>query len=150
MTLRSTALPAALCALSFALSTDAGAVIYLGNPTLNVRVDRPLGDYVEGTVDFDKVRVHHCAGGYTDYTVAKTIDPVAGYDVDIDAGNHCGVTFFWDSVMDIDGPAYTVRYSGSTTAVTLDTPIDPVALTPYTVISGSMSGGGPQLVVTID
>jgi hypothetical protein len=35
--------------------------------------------------------------------------------------------------------------------VTIDsTDIDPVALTPYSVISGSMSGAGPSLVVTID
>lgn len=136
--------------LAALLSSPAEALIYLGNPSLGFRVDRPAHDYVEGTVELDKVRVHHCGGGSTDYPVGEVIDPVEGYALTISGGNHCGLTFYWDSVMDIDGPTYTVRYEEATTNVTLAEEIDPVVLTPYDVISGSMSGYGPRLIVTID
>jgi hypothetical protein len=135
-------------------ANEAHAVIYTGNPDLGFRVDRPADDYIDGTVDLAKVRVHHCAGGYTDYTVDDTIDPVQVNHVAIAAGNECGLTFYWDSNLDIDGygslGAFTVRYSEATTYVPLSTDIDPVALTPYTVVSGSMSGGSPWLMVSID
>lgn len=137
-----------------AVATPARAVFYFGNPVLDFRVDRPADDYVEGTVTVDKVRVYHCGGGYTDYPVADTIDPVVVNHVEIDAGDHCGLTFFWSSDLDIDGDgslgAFTVRYEEATTAVTLDTDIDPVALAPYSVVSGSMPGGAPWLLTNIE
>jgi hypothetical protein len=132
------------------LSMDAHAIYYIGNPNLGFKVDRPAHDYVGGSVGLTKVRVHHCGGGYTDYSVGQTIDPVDGYDIPIASGDYCELTFYWSSVMDITGPSYTVRYSESTTSVTLDAPIDPVALMPYSVVSGSMSGAGPSLIVVID
>lgn len=128
----------------------AGAVVYIGNPNLHFYVDRPAGDYINGAVTLHKVRVHHCGGGSTDYVENASIDPVAGYDVAIGAGNHCGLTFYWSSAMDIDGSGFTVRYAETSTAVTLDSVIEPVALAPCSVLSGSMSGVCPRLYVTID
>ena len=132
----------------------AHAVYYAGNPDMGFRVDRPADDYIDGTVTLDKVRAHHCAGGYTDYPVDDTIDPVQVNHVAIASGNECGLTFYWDSNLDIDGHGnlgdFTVRYAEATTYVALSTDIEPVALTPYTVVSGSMSGGSPWLMVSID
>lgn len=97
-----------------------------------------------------KIRVHACSTGYTDVTVGQTFDPVVVHSVAIPAGNHCSLTFYWSSDLDIDGPTWTVRYSESTTDVTLATDISPVALSPWTVISGTMPGGSPWLLVSID
>jgi hypothetical protein len=132
------------------LARPADAVIYIGNPEMSFRVDRPQGDYVSGSVDLDKVRVHYCSGSTTDVTVGQTIDPVAGATVPLPAGDLCAVTFYWSTDLDVDGPAYTVRYSGATTTVTLATDIEPVLLSPYSVVSGTMSGGGPWLLVAIE
>jgi hypothetical protein len=134
----------------FAFLSTAHAVVYVGSPTLGFRVDRAAGDYTGSSVVLDKVRVHHCAGGYTDVQVDETLDLVDGATVSIPSGDHCGLTWYWDSALDIDGPTYTVRYAQATTGVTLDDEIPPVALTPYTVVSGTMSGGGPWLLSSID
>lgn len=132
------------------LSFPARAVVYLGNPTLGFRVDRPADDYVDGSVVLDKVRVHHCAGGSTDVTVEETIDPTVVTWVAVPAGNHCSLTFYWGSDLDVDGPSYTVRYAEATTAVELAAEITPVALAPYSVVAGSMSGGGPWLLAVVE
>lgn len=133
---------------------DAGAIIYNGNPNLGFRVDRPAGDYLSGSVTVDKVRVHHCAGGYTDHSVNDTIDPVDGYTMAIPSGDECGLTFYWSSALTIDGDgalgAFTVSHSGSTTSVTLEDEIPPTLLGGCTVTSGQMSGGCPWLLVHID
>ena len=133
---------------------EAHAAWYFGNPVVTFRADRPAGDYVDGSVLLDKLRVHHCGGGYTDYEVDETIDPVAVNQVGIGAGNHCALTFYWASDLDIDGfgglGAFTVRYSEPTTTLVLDADIDPVALTPYSVVSGSMSSGSPWLLANIE
>jgi hypothetical protein len=133
-----------------ALALPAEALVYSGNPNLDFRVDRPADDYQYGSVILDKIRINHCAGGYTDVAVNDTIDPVALQSVAIPAGDHCSVTFYWSSWMDITGPTYVVRYAQSTTTVTLSTEIAPKALTPYSVISGQMSGGSPWLMMQIN
>ena len=136
--------------LVLSLVHSADAMIYLGNPALGFRVDRPAGDYVDGGVVLDKVRVPPCGGGSTDVEIDQTIDPVAVTWVDIPAGDHCAVTWYWATDLDVNGPSYTVRYEGATTSVLLDEEIPPVALTPYSVVSGSMSGGGPWLMSVIE
>lgn len=132
------------------LSLPAFALQYQGTPVLTFRVDRPADDYVEGEVVLTKVRVHHCDASTTDVTVGATLDPVVANTVALPAGDHCALTFFWGSAMDIDGPSWTVRYAQSTTTVWLDTEIPPKSLTPYTVIAGTMPGGGPWLLASID
>ncbi|MCA9493131.1 MAG: hypothetical protein KC621_24540 [Myxococcales bacterium] len=82
--------------------------------------------------------------------MGATVDPVVGGTVTIPSGDHCQVTFSWSSVMSITGSGFTLEMDDETTAVTLDTPIDPVYLSSYTVTSGSMSGYGPWLLVSID
>jgi hypothetical protein len=131
-------------------STTAHAFIYIGNPNLGFRVDRPAGDYVSGSAVLTKVRVHKCGGGYIDYPVGATVDPVAGGSVPIGAGDLCFATFYWGSVLEIEGPAYTLEVDDATTTVTLGSEIAPVALTPYEVVSGTMNGGGPWLLVEVD
>lgn len=135
--------------LGLLLANVASAVQYVGSPVLTFRVDRPAGDYVEGSVTLTKVRVHHCAGGYTDVSVGQAIDPVQVQEVEIPEGDHCSLTFYWSTDLDIDGPAYTVRYSETTTSVPLSTSIAPVSLSPWTVTSGTMSGSGPWLAADI-
>jgi hypothetical protein len=133
------------------VSSDAQAFLYFGNPgNLSFRVDRPADDYLDGSVYLTKVRMQHCAGGYTDYAVNQTIDPVAGYSLSIGPGDECYATYFWGSTMDIDGPTYTVRYSQPTTTVALSGDIAPASLSPYSVLSGTMSGGGPWLMMVIE
>jgi hypothetical protein len=136
------------------LATVAQSTIYWGNPNLGFRVDRPAGDYTGGAVTLDRVRIHHCGGGSTDYPVGQTIDPVAGYSLQIAGGDHCSVTLTWSTSMDVEGDgslgSFTVRYGQETTTVELSAEIAPVALTPYSVVSGSMSGGAPWLMMSID
>jgi hypothetical protein len=132
------------------LSAPAHAFIYVGNPSLGFRVDRPQADYVDGAVHLDKIRVHHCGGGYTDVTVDQTLDPVALNHVAIPAGDHCSLTWYWGGDLDVDGASYTVRYAEATTTVVLDAEIPPKSLSPYSVVSGSMSGGGPWLLSAIE
>ena len=136
------------------LISSADAFVYIGNPNLDFRIDRPADDYLGGTVTLDKVRVNHCAGGSTDYQVDQTLDPVAVYTLTIAGGDHCSVTYYWASAIVIDGEGqlgpFTVRYSQATTTVQLKADIEPVALNPYSVASGSMSGGAPWLLMDID
>jgi hypothetical protein len=132
------------------LVPSALALQYNGTPVVTFRADRPAGDYVSGEVELQKVRVHGCSGATTDVVVGAVIDPVLVQTVPIPAGNHCGLTFFWSTVLDIYGPAYTVRYSQSSTYVALAVDIAPKALSPYTVVAGTMSGGGPRLLVDVE
>lgn len=132
------------------LSSLALAVQYQGTPALTFRVDRPAGDYVEGAVGLEKLRIHHCGGGFTDVTVGAGVDPTDPTTVGIPAGDHCAVTFHWSTALVVDGPAFTVRYAEETTTVVLDTEIAPKLLSPWTVIAGTMSGAGPWLLVDVD
>lgn len=132
------------------LSSLAHAVVYVGSPTLGFRVDRQADDYIDSSVFLHKIRINHCSGGYTDVSVNATLDLVAGVNVSIPAGDHCSIVWYWDNALDIDGPTYTVRYSQSTTSVTLEAEIPPKSLTPYSVVSGTMPGGGPWLLSSID
>jgi hypothetical protein len=128
----------------------AAATTYTGNPTLKFRVDRPQGDYVSGDATLDKLVVHHCGGGSTSYDLDTTFDPVVGLAVDIDAGDHCSAVLHWTGDVEVDGPSYTVAYSGSTTTLTFGTPIPEVMMSPCTVVSGAMSGGCPRLYAWVD
>lgn len=126
------------------------AITYDGTPVLTVRVDRPAQDFVSGSVELTGVRVFHCGGGYTDVAVGSTIDPVAGTSFFIPSGDHCQITFWWATVMEIEGSGFTLEVDDTLTPVPLDEPIDPVYLSSWTVTSGSMSGYGPWLVVSIE
>ncbi|MCB9764635.1 MAG: hypothetical protein H6739_32975 [Alphaproteobacteria bacterium] len=129
------------------------AIIYAGNPHLDLTVQRAEDDLVEGSVDLDKVRLHACAGGTTDYTVEETIDPVDGYGLDIDAGDWCGVTLYWGGVMELDGDngsPFSLEVDHASTYVPLATTINPVDLVPFDVVSGSISGSAPSVRLDIN
>lgn len=126
------------------------AVQYQGTPVFTFRVDRPAGDYVEGAVGLEKLRVHHCGGGYTDVSVGATVDPVAPVSIPVPAGDHCAVTLHWSTDLDVDGPTWTVRYAQASTTLVLEEEIAPKLLSPWTVVAGTMQGGGPWLLAAID
>jgi len=136
------------------LPIESPAFVYVGNPILGFRIDRPQGDHIDGSVTLTSVRVIDCAGGHTDYEVNKTIDPVAGYEVQITGGDLCGVTYNWGSSIDINGTGslddYTVQSTASSTTVALGHLIMPAHLTQWSVTVGSMSGGGPQVFTYIE
>lgn len=139
-----------LLALALALTTDAHAGIYGGNPGITIKVVRPANDLLGADVTLEKVRVNYCGGGFTDYAVNGYVDLVVGYQRTITGGDICGIRSYWDSEMDIEGSAFLLEYDSLYTDVSV-TPTGPVPanLTPFTVIQGSIYGQGPQLVVTI-
>lgn len=140
-----------ICTLALGLSATANAWVYVGNPKVSILVDRPAGDFVSGVVVLERVRIHKCGGGYIDHAVNETIDPVSGWDLAIDSGNYCGVSFDWDSTMTVEGDDWTVEYDEAVTSVTLDgTATVWTGLTPYTVTEGEYSGSPPRLYVTVE
>jgi hypothetical protein len=137
-----------LIALLLALGT-ADALIYSGNPDWSFYVDNTGGTLTGGEVWLNKVRIHRCDGGYTEYAVQQSVDPVVGHTVvDITGGDLCAATMYWGSDMELSGSGFTLRYAENTTTVSLD-PLSAAWLTPYDVTSGTLSGGAPKLFVTL-
>lgn len=136
----------ALATLStLAIGSNAEAINYGGNPDLGFQVDRPQGDYIDGSVYLNKIRVHKCDGSYVDYGVYKTVDPVAGYARGIASGDYCGATWYWGSAMVLNGPGYTLKVTDSSTYAPLD-PIKNSWFSNWSVDSGDMPGTeGPEL-----
>lgn len=141
-------------ASTVAFASTAEAIIHGGNPHLDFFVTPPEGTLSGGDVDVDRIRVHNCGGGFTDYIVNETIDPVEGYGLDITGGNLCGVTVFWDSDMYLDGNNvsgdYTIRYDDDLTYVPLGNPTSAVPLAPFFVEDGIIHGGNPHLDLEIN
>lgn len=139
--------------LPLALLTPAHAVIYGGNPELTIWVERSPDDLIDGDVDLTNVKLSVCGGGTTTVSVGAAIDPVAGYTVAIPAGNYCGLTVTWGSVLELTGfgagGAWVGEYDKPSTYFPLASPIAPVALTPFTVTSGVIYGGNPELHAVI-
>lgn len=132
-------------------AAPAGAVVYQGNPIAGFHIDRPAGDLVSGTVILTKLRIHDCSGSWTDYPVGATVDPVAGTHVTVSGGDLCGSTWYWGSTMQLygdNGAPFTLSYGAGSTSI----PFAPssVAVSPYTVVSGSASGSGPRLYGTMN
>src|SRR5687768_8483613 len=92
-----------LALVALAAPALADAAILAGNPNLRLDVDRPQRDLEEGEVVLTSVYMHACAGGYTSYSVAQTIDPADNFTLAISAGDYCGVTFNWGSTMALWG-----------------------------------------------
>lgn len=130
------------------------AVVYAGNPDLSFTVDRPVGDLTYGDVTLTKFRIHPCSGSDVDYPVDEDIDPVDGFTyIDVTGGNLCGVTFYWGTDMILngnDGTSFVLEYTANTTSVTFATPIPAVLLTGTTILSGSPTGTGPKIYVTMN
>ena len=129
----------------------AEAVVYQGNPTAGFHVDRPAGDLVSGSVSLTKLRIHACNGTWTDYPVGAIVDPVAGYSLVVSGGDLCGATWYWGSAMVLqgnNGAAFTLSYGAGTTSISFAP--SSAALTPYTVVSGTVSGSGPRLYGTMN
>lgn len=140
--------------LSLALSfvSASHATIYGGNPQLFLSVDRPEHDLASVEVDLDKVRMHHCQGGYTDYEVDGAVDLVEGHVLAISAGDYCGITVYWASVMTLYGvnDAYVLEYDDATDALSIGSTIPPVSLAPFEVVLGTIYGGNPVLSAIIE
>jgi hypothetical protein len=129
----------------------ASAVVYGNAPDLLLEVDRYEQDFASADVTLDKVRLHYCGGGYADYEVDTSIDPVAGHSVAVQNGDYCGVTAFWATDLYIDGAngAFTLRYSPDSTYVALSGTTQSADLAPFTVVDGFIHGGNPKLWITI-
>ena len=141
----------ATMAMFWLASTDsASAYVYAGNPALTIHVERNEADLLAGSGVLKGVRVYICGGGYDDYEVDESIDPVEGWSTTIEGGDLCGVAVRWDSDVDLWATSFSVRYEELVTAVTLTgASSDDVAFTPLVVTAGTFSGSAPRLVVTI-
>ncbi|MCA9490407.1 MAG: hypothetical protein KC621_10800 [Myxococcales bacterium] len=123
--------------------TPAHAILIGGNPNVGVSIDNVLGQYDDGSVYITKVRAMECGGGYTDYTINKWVDPVAGYTLTIDGGDLCNIRYYFGSPMTLHGTnangAFTVTYDEPYGTIDIDPEIATPALTPYTVPQGATS-----------
>jgi hypothetical protein len=135
------------------LSTSAWAYVWFGNPTnVVVRVDRPEEDVASALAVVTAVRMHACAGGYTDYPVGATVDLADPLEVEVDSGEWCGVSVRWGSELTVVGSGWTAVYDEPHTTLPVDENPEAVreALTPFTVAAGPFSGAPPRLQVTLD
>jgi hypothetical protein len=136
------------------LSLPAHAFLFGGNPDVRVEVQRPAGDLLSGSVELQTLRVHSCSGGYTDYPVGDAIDPVEGATIAIAGGDLCALRFYWATDMSLAGygtlGSFALLYSEPYTTISVDPEIVSVPLTPYDLVSGSMTSGAPRLTVTVD
>ena len=141
-----------LALLALWSSLPARAIIYGGNPTLTVHIERAEGDLDGGLASPQKVRLHACGGGYTDFAIGGTVDPVEGFSVPVVAGNWCGIVLFWEEPTTLWGenssgpweitvhdPAHGGALGSSPTVVPLY----------FTVEEGIIYGGNPTLVLSI-
>ncbi len=132
-------------------STQAHAWIYSGNHKVSILVDRPEADLDAATVVLDRIRMHKCGGGYTDYEIDQSIDAASGWSTTVSGGSLCGISFDWDTDMLIDTQDWSATYSEYRTSQTLDgTETVWTALTPFTVTEGQFFGKAPRLYVSLD
>ena len=128
---------------------SASATSYGGNPTLSFHVTRPENDFLGGDVVLHQLRMRKCNNQTVTYTIDEEIDPVDTWSKSIPAGDYCSATLVWDTVMEIDGPAYLLEYDAASTAVPLSGQSQTVVLSPIDVVSGTFSGNLPRLVLAI-
>ena len=148
-TSKSLALHFFLIVVGLLVSLSANATSYGGNPTLTFRVTRPENDFVAGDVELHQLRIRKCNNQTVTYTIDDEIDPVEGWSKTISGGDYCSATLVWDTVMEIDGPAYVLEYDAASTVVPLWGQSQTVVLSPIDVVSGTFSGNLPRLVLTI-
>ena len=143
-----------LIALTLALSSPAHAGIYGGNPKLHAQIVRTEDDLITGDATPDFARLVYCAGGYEDFDLSGTVDPVEGFEVAVDPGDWCGVELHWEDSTWLEGDG-----SGGTYVIRVDTPVHggPLLSTGPTVIplffvveEGVIYGGNPKLQLWID
>lgn len=132
------------------LVAHADAAIYVGNPNISVKVDRPAHDFVSGFADLHTIRVNYCGGGYSTYTIDDSFDPVDGWSSTISGGDICSIVLSWNDAIEIDGPSYIIEHSLSTTTFSVGASIPPVGLTPITTIQGSYSGNLPLMYISLN
>ena len=135
--------------LSMLMMSQADAYVYWGNPELKLEIQRAEGDLLGGTADLRGVRVHKCAGGYTDYFANQVIDPVAGWTVQITGGDLCGVQVRWDSDVEVWSDTFELSSSKLIHAVSLQGTVSEGPFAPFTVTSGAFSGSNPKVRITI-
>ena len=128
---------------------SANATYYGGNPSLGFHVTRPENDFVGGYVVLHQLRMRKCNNQTVTYTIDEEIDPVDTWSKSIPAGDYCSATLVWDTVMEIDGPAYVLEYDAASTVVPLSGQLQQVILSPIDVVSGTFSGNAPRLILDI-
>lgn len=125
--------------------------VFVGNPVAKLRIDRPAQDLASAEVTVERVRLHACGGGATDFWVEQEVDLTEELEVAVAAGDWCGLSVAWGGEGRIEGPSWVLSHDEPTTSVEIDS-ADPVSapLTPFTVVSGSFSGNAPRLYVRIE
>lgn len=132
-----------------AVAPSADAAVYVGNPTMDLRVDRPAHDFVSGDAWPIAVRLGYCGGGSVDIAVDTAVDPVDGFSIAFDAGDWCTATVLWADDVTITGPSYTLLVEHASTTVNLVGSEQYTAMTPFQVLTGTYGGYAPRLVVTV-
>lgn len=133
-----------------ALSSQAQAYVYIGNPPLKLKVVRAEGDLISGDAVLEGVRVYYCGGGYDDYEANVSIDPTQVWTTTITGGDLCSISARWDSDVTVGSSAFEVRYEGLVTSITLTgATVDTTQWSSVQVDSGTFTGSLPQLAVQI-
>lgn len=119
-----------------------------GNPTLTVRMVRPENDLISGTAVLGSIRVHYCgAGGYDDYDIEETIDPVQGWSGVIDGGDICDVELTWDDSSIVATNYFSLKSVALHHSVKITGATNTEDWTPFTVLTGDFSGNTPLVEV---
>jgi hypothetical protein len=126
----------------------ARAAVYSGNPHLDFSIQDSAESLTGGVAELERIEIHHCGGGRTRHDINQTIDPIDGYDIDIDPGSHCGVSIVWGGPVELTGAGFGLEYNPVVTYVALSGAVQSADFTPVTVVSGSYTGT-PVVTVSI-
>ena len=134
------------------LLSTANAYIYSGNPELSFTADLPLDTITDSSGHLEKIRLIPCTpGAPTVVTVGEDVEPHAGVTVDIPSGDWCTAELHWDGPSYLDGSGFSVEVNDTVTQVDVSSGnANTVPFVPYTVESGYIYSGNPELTLAID
>lgn len=134
------------------LSSPSDAFIYGGNPELHAHASLPNQDLDFGDAELQAVDLLPCGGGApTHVSVDEHVDPVAGFDVEVPSGDWCAVVFVWDGAWTLESSEVEITINQAATSVDVSTAAGGTSpLSPFTVDSGFIYGGNPELTASID
>lgn len=144
----------AALSLSLCIVPAAHAWVFGGNPTVEIWIDRPVGDIERADVTLDEIRVGKCAGGYDTYVIDQELDLASNFALTIAGGDLCSVTAIWGSTaseVERANAGWIVAHDAPSTSVDLvETGASSRKLTPLDVIQGPVEGQFPRLYVDIN
>lgn len=137
-----------------ALTTNAHASHFLGNPTTELHIDHSGAALLHGSVWLDKVTVNYCDGTSEDHDADQAIDPVGGFEFAPSSGLACSITVHWGSNVELDGVGaagdFGLESWDLTTQVELSGAVQSAPLGGWSVVSGNAPSGTPELVVSFE